>query len=65
MKKSDVARQYLMKSLGEETVVELRKKRYSISLIGETLKMPTLDVMKILDKTGTEAQLYPDDDNPN
>lgn len=59
--RSDVARQYLMRALIDESVVSLRKRKYSIRAIAEALNVPTIKVYDALARTQIDEQLYPDD----
>ncbi|HIH20588.1 TPA: hypothetical protein HA244_04945 [Candidatus Micrarchaeota archaeon] len=61
LKRSDVARQYLMRSLVDDTVCELRKRKYSIRKIAEELELPTVRVYEALRRTGIDEGVYPDE----
>ncbi len=58
LKRSDVARQYLMRSLIDETVAGLRKRDYSKRKIAEELDVPTIRVYDALKRTGIDEELY-------
>jgi len=58
--KADVARQFLMNALIDESVAEMRKKGYAISKIAQALDVPTVSVMESLRKTGADEEIYPE-----
>ncbi|MBI4360961.1 hypothetical protein HY572_04290 [Candidatus Micrarchaeota archaeon] len=62
LKRVDVARQYLLKALLDETVADLRKKGYSIRKIAESLNVSTRQVLEALRNTGVDEALYGEDD---
>jgi len=60
--RSDVARQYIMRSLIDDTVVTLRRRHYSIRKIAEEINAPTIRVYEALKRTSIDDELYQQDD---